>query len=209
MHLLHGSVAAPNVKIALIPLGEMSHYEGPLRDEPLAVELHNTIYAVAGTPFDGLEAPAAWLEAIAPRLPLADALAGPWPPPAELAGLRFAVRELLAAAIDRRPPDPTAVAAVNHAAGRAPSSPVLAPDGTRHADFHGATRADVVCAAFATDAIALVSGPHRHDLRSCGAPGCVLVFLRDHPRRAWCTNACGNRARQARHYRRTHHPADA
>jgi hypothetical protein len=40
-------------------------------------------------------------------------------------------------------------------------------------------------------------------LRACGAPGCVLMFLKDHPRREWCSNACGNRARQARHYDRT------
>jgi predicted RNA-binding Zn ribbon-like protein len=36
------------------------------------------------------------------------------------------------------------------------------------------------------------------------APGCVLLYVSDHPRRQWCSNACGNRARQARHYRRTH-----
>ena len=50
----------------------------------------------------------------------------------------------------------------------------------------------------------------RGELRVCGAPGCVLMFARDHTRREWCSNACGNRARQARHYRRTHGaPADA
>jgi predicted RNA-binding Zn ribbon-like protein len=32
----------------------------------------------------------------------------------------------------------------------------------------------------------------------------VLVFLKQHPRREWCSAACGNRARQAGHYRRTH-----
>ena len=29
-------------------------YAGPLRDEPIAIELHNTIYAVGGTVVDGL-----------------------------------------------------------------------------------------------------------------------------------------------------------
>jgi predicted RNA-binding Zn ribbon-like protein len=70
-------------------------------------------------------------------------------------------------------------------------------------DLHGASRAQVVLAAFATDAIDLLTGPHRQDLRACGAPGCVLLFLKDHPRREWCSAACGNRARQARHYART------
>jgi predicted RNA-binding Zn ribbon-like protein len=42
-----------------------------------------------------------------------------------------------------------------------------------------------------------------HELKACGGPGCVLYFVRDHPRREWCSEGCGNRARVARHYRRT------
>lgn len=42
-----------------------------------------------------------------------------------------------------------------------------------------------------------------HELRACGGPGCVLYFVRDHPRREWCSAGCGNRARVARHYRRS------
>ena len=38
-------------------------------------------------------------------------------------------------------------------------------------------------------------------LRACHAPGCVLYFARTHPRREWCSVACGNRVRAARHYR--------
>ncbi|MER6973507.1 ABATE domain-containing protein [Nocardioides sp. NPDC000445] len=41
-----------------------------------------------------------------------------------------------------------------------------------------------------------------HELRACGGPGCVLYFVRDHPRREWCSEGCGNRARVARHYQR-------
>ncbi|MFD7076967.1 CGNR zinc finger domain-containing protein [Nocardioides sp. NPDC059952] len=41
-----------------------------------------------------------------------------------------------------------------------------------------------------------------HELKACGGPGCVLYFVRDHPRREWCSEGCGNRARVARHYRR-------
>ena len=74
----------------------------------------------------------------------------------------------------------------------------------RSADRHGADRTDIVLAAFAADAIDLLTGPLRDEIRACGAPGCVLLYVRDHPRRQWCSNACGNRARQARHYRRTH-----
>jgi predicted RNA-binding Zn ribbon-like protein len=43
-----------------------------------------------------------------------------------------------------------------------------------------------------------VGGQLQPDLRACGAPGCVLMFVKDHPRREWCSVACGNRARQAR-----------
>ncbi|WP_225993278.1 CGNR zinc finger domain-containing protein [Actinomadura rudentiformis] len=46
----------------------------------------------------------------------------------------------------------------------------------------------------------------RLQLRACLAPGCVLYFLKNHPRREWCTAACGNRARGARHYRRHRRP---
>jgi predicted RNA-binding Zn ribbon-like protein len=100
-----------------------------------------------------------------------------------------------------------ALDALNAASGRAPRSPVAVwradGDPAPGTKVHGATHADVVLAALAADAIALLTGPRRADLRACGAPGCVLMFLKDHPRRGWCSNACGNRARQARHYRRT------
>lgn len=42
------------------------------------------------------------------------------------------------------------------------------------------------------------------ELRACLAPRCVLYFVKDHPRRGWCSTGCGNRARAARHYARHH-----
>jgi predicted RNA-binding Zn ribbon-like protein len=175
-------------------------YEGPLREEPLAIELNNTVYAAGGGLVDGLAAPRPWLEAIAPRLP---AGRGAWPPADALRELREAVGTALHAALDGTAPDPAALDALNRAAARAPRSARVEPGLAAGTDYHGATRADIVLAAFAADAIELLTGPHRADLRACGAPGCVLLFLKDHPRREWCGNACGNRARQARHYRRT------
>ena len=171
-------------------------YAGPLRDESPAIELSNTVYVSGGELADGLEAPRAWLEAIAPRLP---AGSGAWPSVAALKELREAVRTSLLPGAD---PDPAALDALNQAAARAPRSPRVEPGLLAGTDHHGATRAEIVLAAFAADAIDLLTGPRRADLRSCGAPGCVLLFLKDHPRREWCSNACGNRARQARHYRR-------
>jgi predicted RNA-binding Zn ribbon-like protein len=43
-------------------------------------------------------------------------------------------------------------------------------------------------------------GEDGSQLRACYAPGCVLYFVKTHPRREWCSIACGNRARAARHY---------
>jgi predicted RNA-binding Zn ribbon-like protein len=179
-------------------------YPGPLRDEPLAIELHNTIYAADGAARDGLAEPG-WLEAIGDRLP--DGGRGRGPTRSELTALRDVVRAALTAALEGGPHDPEVLAALNAACARAPQSPAAVwhrgGDPTAGIDHHGASRADVVLAALAADAIALITGPERTRLGVCHAPGCVLLFLKLHPRREWCSNACGNRARQARHYRRT------
>jgi predicted RNA-binding Zn ribbon-like protein len=182
-------------------------YTGPLRDEPLAVELHNTVYASGGEVVDGLAQPAsarAWLDGLAGRLP--EGGRRPAPTSEELVALRDAVRTALHALLEGLACDAAALDAINRASARAPTSPrvIWRPGAEPIAvtDHHGA---DVVISAFAADAIELLTGPRRDDLRACGAPGCVLLFLKDHPRREWCSNACGNRARQARHYRRTRH----
>ena len=185
-----------------------SEYSGPLRSEPLAIELHNTLYASRGRAIDGLvdaDGPKAWLTAIAKRLPAGGT--GEDPSLEELVELRAAVREALHAAVESRPPPRAAIETLNRASARAPRSagarwrrsaaPV--PEPRVHTD----DRADVVVAALAADAIKLITGPRRDAIRACGAPGCVLLFLKDHPRREWCSDACGNRARQARHYERT------
>ncbi len=171
-------------------------YEGPLRNEPIAVELHNTLYLAGGVPHDGLSD--AWLDALGDRLPAEGA--GPWPARGELAALRDAVRSALQAKALGEPHDAAALDAINRASAGAPRSPTVDGDLVAGTDYHGASRARIVLAAFAWDAIDLLTGPQ--DLRVCGAPGCVLLFVKDHPRREWCSNACGNRARQARHYER-------
>jgi predicted RNA-binding Zn ribbon-like protein len=183
-------------------------YPGPLRHEPLALELHNTIYAVRGKVVDGLageEGLRSWLTAVADRLPVrareADASRRP-----EFLALRSAVREALHAALAEDPVPAAALEVVNDAAARAPVSPLATVwDGqlrreTRH---HTADATDVALATLAADAIEVLAGPDCGRLNACGAPGCVLMFLREHPRRTWCSAACGNRARQARHYERT------
>jgi predicted RNA-binding Zn ribbon-like protein len=173
-------------------------YAGPLRDEPISVELHNTLYIAGGVERDGLSH--AWLDALGDRLPAER----PWPRREELVGLRDAVRSALQAAVLDTPQDAAALDALNRASALAPQSPTVSvsADGVlvAGAQYHGASRAKMVLAAFARDAIDVLTG--LHELRMCGAPGCILLFVKDHPRREWCSNACGNRARQARHYDR-------
>lgn len=57
-------------------------------------------------------------------------------------------------------------------------------------------------AVIAAAAAILFAGPDTSRLRACHGPRCVLYFVQDHSRRQWCSLACGNRARAARHYRR-------
>src|SRR5262245_34804240 len=161
-------------------------YPGPLRDEPLAIELHNTIYATGRAVVDGLAdaaAARAWLDALASRLPAGGGRARRRPSVTELVEIRDAVRAALHAAVEHSDPDHLAPAVINAASARAPRSPVIDwRSGTvpvAMTDYHGASRADVILAAFAADATDLLTGPRRDDLRACGAPGCVLMFLRD------------------------------
>ena len=183
-------------------------YRGPVRGEPLAIKLYNTIYVADGAVVDGLAEPtsaSAWLATMRERLPLGGA--GGEPNQDELTALRDVVRDVLDATVEQRTPSKVGIEALNTASARAPRS--AAARWRRGGDpepivrFHSDRRADIVISGIAADAIELVTGPARTELRSCGAPGCVLIFLKDHPRREWCSRACGNRARQARHYRRT------
>jgi predicted RNA-binding Zn ribbon-like protein len=96
----------------------------------------------------------------------------------------------------------SAIDQINTAATLVPVVPVLrlAGDGTVSAD-RSLTDEGLV-AALAASAVDLFSSAEAAALRACLAPGCVLYFIKDHPRREWCSAACGNRARAARHYAR-------
>lgn len=186
----------------------LNAYSGPVRKEPLAIELCNTIYVADGVVVDGLAertSAMAWFAALRERFPLGGA--GGEPIQDELTVLRDVVRDVLGAAIEQRTPSKVGIEALNAASARAPRSSAARWRHGRDPEpivrFHSDRRADIIISAIAADAIELVTGPARTALRSCGAPGCVLMFIKEHPRREWCSDACGNRARQARHYRRT------
>ncbi|MEU3460564.1 ABATE domain-containing protein [Streptomyces sp. NPDC006733] len=203
----------------------------PLLGEPLPVELMNTVWVDRDGAHDALadaDGLGNWLRAVAPRFEPALALPAPEPGadpgPAPLPPLvdryrqlRDALRRLAAVATEdgrgsaasATPDLATAVEAVNRACAYAPQwSRMVWPDGgtpsrtTATASPHSGAAAAL--SRIAEQAVQLFAGPDRGALRACGAPGCVLYFVRVHPRREWCSATCGNRARVARHYQRHH-----
>jgi predicted RNA-binding Zn ribbon-like protein len=180
----------------------------PVLGEPLPVELANTRFLERGRERDGLESRddlADWLARVGERLPLAEhdraALE-----PADLAAareLRDALRTLLEAAAAGRPLDARAAEVLNRRVRAAPRWHELTVAPHLAASVH--TAAPPVAAALAAIAeagIALLAGPGAHALRACPSSGCMLLFVKDHPRRAWCSPRCSSRARSARHYAR-------
>jgi len=205
----------------------------PLLGEPLPVELMNTVWADRDGLHDELRdaaALAAWLQAVAGRFAADAADGGPGlavvlpggRPGRELAGqfreLRDGLRGL-AAAVTADPraraagtgtPDvAAAVRAVNAACARAPLWSRLTWSGTLGAPVRtlrsAGTGPEAALSWIAEEAVLLFTGPDAGRLRACPGPGCVLYFVRAHPRREWCSAVCGNRARVARHYQR-HRP---
>ncbi len=179
-----------------------------LPDEPVPVRLMNTVWADRSGVHDALTTASdlsAWLAGVG--------VDGPAPDAGDVQrfrALRDALRRLAALLTGGTGNDTdAAVAEINRAVSQAPSWPQLVyRDGRLHGVVSG--RGDPSRRALSTIAqqsIDLLSGPDRIGLRACLAPGCVLYFMKDHPRREWCSTACGNRARVARHYRRHHRKA--
>jgi predicted RNA-binding Zn ribbon-like protein len=180
----------------------------PLLGEPLPLELANTAYAVRGRPRDGLrtrEHLASWLRDTRHRLaiPLGDAdlVAVDDHDLARARELREAVRSL-AGAVDRRETaELEAVACLNrHSREPARWRELRIDPEPRAVVCTAGPPLAAVLAAIAEEAVDLFTGPLRPEVCACHGPGCVLHFVRDNPRRAWCSPGCGNRARAARHY---------
>ena len=182
----------------------------PALGEPLAIELANTLFSDGGRPVDALTTPAAltrWLDANA------DAIDAPLPrrPSAEdlnrARQLRTIIRALLGNAVDHDAPPAATVRRLNQLAALAPFTAQLhwtahqPPEA--HLSLSGAGRFDALLALVAQSAIDVLGGSGAGRLRRCEAPGCINYYLKDHPRRAWCSPRCGNRVRVARHYHRT------
>jgi predicted RNA-binding Zn ribbon-like protein len=180
--------------------------------EPLAVDLADTLITSTDPPID-LLADAAQVrrfwELQAVRLPAGAA------PPSQAAtrALRDAIRAVLDARLAHQQLPTTAVAAINAAASAAPTSPrllVVDDDLIQDEHWHTAETGAALLAAAARSAIELLTSDAAKSLRRCANPACSMLFVAETPRRLWCTpNICGNRARVARHYRRSRNPAEA
>ena len=127
--------------------------------------------------------------------------------------LRRAIRSLFALAVRPGPPskadanrlmDPQEAVATLNAAARPRLTQLVWPsDGTpslaERAEPTDATA--TVLATLAQAAIEFLAGPERERLQACPAPRCVLYFVKQHPRQAWCKPSCGNRARVSKYYK--------
>ncbi|WP_190170536.1 CGNR zinc finger domain-containing protein [Streptomyces mirabilis] len=191
-----------------VGVGELQAAGFPMGGEPLvALDLVDTLMTVTEPATDLIGAPeasAAWWALQSGSLP-----PGPVPGAAAVRRLRAAVRDVLDSHLEGRPARSTSVDDINAAAAAAPVSPrlVVTPDGIRGEErWHTEHGGNAALAAIAAETIGLLADNERLGLlRRCANPACSMLFLAENKRRKWCTsNICGNRARVARHYERTH-----
>lgn len=179
-----------------------------LPDEPVPVRLMATIWADTDGVHDDFAAPSDlddWLDAIGVARHGITATRDEF---LRAHALRDSVRRLAAlvtgdersAAVSAVPDVVQAIETVNATARETPVLQLTLREG--NLDFSPETAASPVTGALAEVAAEAqqLLGPNNSVLRACHAPGCVLYFAKTHPRREWCSVACGNRARAARHY---------
>lgn len=124
---------------------------------------------------------------------------------AGLAALRDQARDLLIAGANERRPGARSLDSVNRSAAAAPSRVQARVDDEGGWSLRRLRQSPVptaVLAALAEDILATAA--LGTGLIECTTPNCLGVFVQDDPRRHYCSPACANRARVARHYARTH-----
>jgi predicted RNA-binding Zn ribbon-like protein len=114
---------------------------------------------------------------------------------------RDAVGDAIAATIERRAIPNDAIDALNSASAMAPTWPVLVIGGKASAVVASETsvmsETTRILGSIARSAIELLGGPDAARLRRC--PACARFFLSNRTGQVWCSAACGNRTRVARH----------
>lgn len=180
----------------------------PLLGEALALDLVNTRVRRDGVEVDLLDSPAAlsaWLRAEHRRVVWTGAIDA-----ADLANvctLRDAIDRLLQARRDHARPARADVDRVNRALAPGRALPQLGwgARGPTLKPLPAPAQRRMFMHALASCAITLLTGPCADQVRECAHPDCRLRFVAHNPRRYWCSGrSCGNRARVAKHYRRSH-----
>lgn len=173
--------------------------------EPLAVEFTSSWHFDAGVLIDEVNTPqglARWTGTYRSRLGMAAGApveVGPCDVTTALA-VRGAVRDLLDAMVDRSVPPRSSLDLVTGQAQRVQEARVSwPPAGPRLEWPDGMGTMDIVSAQVCASATRLLTSPRRELLRRCPAPSCVLFFTALRTGQQWCSPACGNRARVARH----------
>lgn len=171
---------------------------------PPAVDLANTVMVTTAGERDLLaseEQLEDWIGAERGRIPGVEAASGRL---AEVRDLRETVRELLhARARGKRPPERSRLK-INAISASMPVRTALTADGRAVEEPDAADRYALFEATVARSAIEFADR-RESPLRVCEAPSCGMLFLQEHPRQVWCSQACGNRARVARHAARHGH----
>lgn len=188
----------------------------PVTGEPLTLELVNTTFidgGLRGHLIDALTTPQqleAWVvghrQRFSPDLQalLPEAVYDP-DSLGRFLGLRSALRTCLAAITSGTAPEPDAAATVTRFAAEGAFRLELAPGEPVTISRRWPTREPLTNALgeIAADACELLMPDRIDKVKACPAPGCILFFEKSHPRREWCSPACGNRVRVARHTRST------
>jgi predicted RNA-binding Zn ribbon-like protein len=128
----------------------------------------------------------------------------------DLGEVADAATAVFTASLEGRPPPTPAREALNEAVAAVPTVVRLDGDGSlRREPVARRDDATWLMAEVARSAIELLGGPDRERLRRCPAERCGRWFLADRPNRVWCSDACGNRTRVARHHARRAGSRDA
>lgn len=182
----------------------------PLVGEDLAIDFVNTTVQSPDGPIDVIATPdglTAWLLAEDGRVPAVDV---PIDEAAvtQVRALRADIATVLAHLRRGTEPPERALRTINRAARSAIPYRELMWTGeqlTWHTGWTG-TAAARLCAHLADAAIDFLSRTDPATIRQCAAPDCVMLFVPAHPRRQWCSPACGNRVRVTRYYHRHKRP---
>lgn len=171
--------------------------------QPLSVRLVNTQYLLRGQSVDLLDSAESALDWLQSQDDLTELGVAQLTEPdlnrtqlLALDELRDALTALFRS--DRPLPDEP-IATLNTLSRLGPHWTEIDPRGRRTTRYQGSPLS-TTRAMIAADGMNLLSQAGR--VRQCSAPSCAAFFVADRPRRQWCSAACGNRARVARHYQR-------